>query len=254
MRLRVALVLAMLGVLLAVPIAQAADLPRNGSDAVVAVGEDVSVDRTVDRIVVTGGDVRLGPDARVKGDVIVIFGDLSRSPRAQVDGSEYVLGRGLIDWIPGPGWVAGLVLLAALLIYRIAVWGAVCAIAATLPRATLFERWCRGWEPRPGLSLAIGIVAVVLVIPALGLLVVSAIGIPLALLGLAALLVAAGAGLALFREGPLWPRRPNRLLYAAYLVLPPALEVGLLLTAAGGLGAAIRSLTRAASQRRAGAP
>jgi len=250
--LRIAVILAVLGALLVVPIAQAADVPANRSDAVVAMGEDLSVDRAVDRVVVVGGDVRLGPNARVHGDVIVLFGRLDRAPTARVDGSEYVLSRGLIDWIPGPGWVAGVVLLAALLLYRIAVWAAVCAIAATLPRATLFERWSRGWEARPGLSIAIGIVAVVLVIPALGLLAVSAIGIPLALLGLAALLVAAGAGLAMFREGPLWPRRPNRLLYAAYLVLPPALEIGLLLTAAGGLGAGIRSLTRA--ERRAATP
>jgi hypothetical protein len=252
MRFRVALVLAALAATLLAPVAHAADAPDH-SDAVVAVGRDVSVDRTVDRIVVVDGDVRLGPSARVDGDVIVLFGTLRRSPAARVSGSEYVLDRGLIDWIPGPGWVAGLLLAVALLVYRMAVWAAVCAIAATLPRAAVFERWTRGWEPRPGLSLAIGIVAVVLVLPALGLLALSAIGLPLALIGLAALLVAAGAGLAMFREGPLWPRRPGRLAYAAYLLLPPALEIGLLITAAGGLGAAIRAITRAASERAAAA-
>ena len=250
MRAPLVLIAALIGLFLVVPIAQAASQPAGNTDGVVVVGEDVNVNRTVDRVLVVGGDVRLGPDARVNGDVIVLFGKLDRAPSASVGGSEYVLGPGLIDWIPGPGWVAGLVLLAGLLIYRIAVWGAVCAIAATLPRAAVFERWSRGWESRPGLSLVIGIVALVLVLPALGLLAVSAIGIPLALLGLAALLVAAGAGLAMFREGPLWPHRPNRVLYAAYLILPPALEVGLLLTAAGGLGAAVRSVSRAASRRR----
>jgi hypothetical protein len=251
MRFRVVLVLAALAATLLAPVARAADAAPDHSDAVVVVGRDVSVDRPVDRIVVVGGDVRLGPSARVDGDVIVLFGKLQRSPAAQVGGSEYVLDRDLIDWIPGPGWVAGVLLLVALLVYRIAVWAAVCAIAATLPRAAVFERWTRGWEPRPGLSLAIGIVAVVLVLPALGLLALSAIGLPLALIGLAALLVAAGAGLAMFREGPLWPRRPGRLAYAAYLLLPPALEIGLLITAAGGLGAAIRAISRAASSRAA---
>ena len=246
-------VLAVLAALLAPSAAAAVDGPAGHGDAVVAVGRDLTVDRAVDRIVVVGGDVRLGPSARVDGDVIVLFGTLRRSPTAQVRGSEYVLDRGLIDWIPGPGWVAGLLLVVALLVYRIAVWAAVCAIAATLPRAAIFERWTRGWETRPGLALGIGIIAVVLVLPGLGLLALSAIGIPLALLGLAALLVAAGAGLAMFREGPLWPRRPGRLLYAAYLVLPPALEIGLLITAAGGLGAAIRAITRAASNRAAAA-
>jgi hypothetical protein len=253
MRLVLVGVLTVLAALLSPSAAAAVDAPAGHSDAVVAVGRDLTVDRAVDRIVVVGGDVRLGPSARVDGDVIVLFGTLRRSPTAQVRGSEYVLDRGLIDWIPGPGWVAGLLLVVALLVYRIAVWGAVCAIAATLPRAAIFERWTRGWEPRPGLALGIGIIAVVLVLPGLGLLAVSAIGLPLALVGLAALLVAAGAGLAMFREGPLWPRRPGRLLYAAYLLLPPALEIGLLITAAGGLGAAIRAITRAASSSTAAA-
>ena len=253
MRLVLAVALAALATLLWSSVATAAEGQAGPSDGVVAVGYDLTVDRAVDRVVVVGGDVRLGPSARVDGDVIVLFGTLRRSPTAQVRGSEYVLDRGLIDWIPGPGWVAGLLLVVALLVYRIAVWAAVCAIAATLPRAAIFERWTRGWEPRPGLALAIGIIAVVLVLPGLGLLALSAIGLPLALVGLAALLVSAGAGLAMFREGPLWPRRPGRLLYAAYLLLPPALEIGLLITAAGGLGSAVRAITRAASNRAAAA-
>jgi len=131
MRFRVVLVLAALAATLLAPVARAADAPDH-SDAVVVVGRDVSVDRPVDRIVVVGGDVGLGPSARVDGDVIVLFGKLQRSPAAQVGGSEYVLDRDLIDWIPGPGWVAGVLLLVALLVYRIAVWAAVCAIAALL--------------------------------------------------------------------------------------------------------------------------
>ena len=67
-----------------------------------------------------------------------------------------------------------------------------------------------------------GVVAVAIALPLLGLLAITGVGLPLALLGLAALLlVACGAGLALFREGPLWPRRPNRLAYAAYLFAAP---------------------------------
>lgn len=242
----VALVLA-----LSLPSAASADTEGavNRSGAVVDVGGDASVDREVDRVVVIGGDVRLGPRARVHGDVIVLFGGLDRAADARVDGSEYVLSAGLIDWIPGPGWVAGVILLLALLAYRIAVWAAVCAIAASLPRAAVFERWTRGWETRPGVALAVGVLAVVLVLPALALLALSAVGLPLALLGLAGLLVACAGGLAMFREGPLWPRSPGRLAYAAYLLLPPALEVGLLITAAGGLGTAVRALTRAASER-----
>lgn len=222
--------------------------PAEASGSIVEVGRDVRIDRPVDRVVVTAGDLRLGPNARVSGDVIVLFGDVRSDPGAQVAGSEYVVSGSVIDWIPGPGWLAGLALLVGILIYRIAVWAAVCAIAATLPRTAVFERWAAGWEPGPARALAIGVVAVALALPTLGLLTLSGVGLPLALLGLAALLVAAGAGLTLFREGPLWPRRPGRLAYAAYLLLPPALEVGLLITAGGGLGAGIRAISRAVSR------
>lgn len=237
------LVLVALALAVAAPAAQAAG-PGPGSPTVIEIGHDAVVDRPVERVVVVGGDLVLGPRARVSGDVIVLFGDLDRASDARIDGSRYVVGRSVISWIPGPGWVAGLVLLLGLLAYRVAVWLAVCAIAEALPRSTLYERWESGWDGRPALALALGVVAVAIALPALGLLAITGLGLSLALLGLAALLVASGAGLALFREGPLWPRRPRRVAYAAYLLLPPALEVGLLLTAAGGLGAAVRAITR----------
>lgn len=246
---RLALVaLAVLALLAAAPAALGAGGGRPDA-SVLAVGHDVRVDRRVERVVVVGGDVDLGPHAVVTGDVIALFGDVHADPAARIEGSQYVAGRGLVSWIPGPGWVAGLVLLAALLVYRVAVWAAVSAIAATLPRTAAYERWSDGWEGRPGRALAVGVVAVAIVLPLLGLLAITGLGLPLALLGLAALLVACGAGLALFREGPLWPRTPSRLAYAAYLLLPPALEVGLLLTAAGGLGAAVTTITRDAARR-----
>lgn len=241
MRARVLLVLLALGLCLG------ASSPAAVEGTVLEVGHDITVDRPVERVIVTGGDLRLGPRARVSGDVIVLFGEVRTDPGARVSGSQYVVSRSTIDWIPGPPWLAGVALLAGLLVYRIAVWAAVCAIAATLPRTAVFERWVSGWETRPVRALLIGVLAVVLALPALGLLAITGVGLPLALLGLAALLVAAGAGLALFREGPLWPRRPGRLAYAAYLLLPPALEVGLLITAAGGLGSGIRAVTRAVS-------
>lgn len=244
MRRLLPLLLVLAALVAVVPAAAAAGPPPAGGETVLRVGEDVVIDHLVERVVVVGGDVRLTPAAHVTGDVIVLFGDIDRADGSRVDGSDYAVSAGLIDWIPGPGWVAGLLILAFVLAYRAAVWGAVCAIAATLPRTATYERWSRGWEPRAGVALAIGVVAVVIVLPALGLLAATGVGLPIALVGLAALLAAAGAGLALFREGPVWPRRPGRLAYAAYLILPPALEIGLLITAAGGLGAGIRAISR----------
>jgi hypothetical protein len=208
--------------------------------SIVQVGHDVRVDRPVERVVTLGGDVRLGPHARVSGDVIVLFGTLEKAPGARIGGSELVLDRSLIDWIPGPGWVAAVVLVVLLLLYRAAVWLAVTAVAGTVVRTATYERWSRGWEGRPLVALLLGLVAVAIVLPALAVIAATGFLLPVALIGLAGLLLAAGVGLAMLREGPLWPRRPSRLAYAAYLILPPALEVGLIITAAAGLGAALR--------------
>lgn len=239
---RALLLIVAAALILALP-AQAVAADPAHSD-VIEVGHDATVDRTVGRVVVLGGSLSLGPHARVSEDVIVIFGDLRRSPGARIDGGQYVAGRALVDWIPGPGWVAGVLLALAVLLYRVAVWGAVSAIASTLPRSALYERLSAGWEERPALALGLGLLATAVALPALGLLAITGVGLPAALIGLAALLVACGAGLALFREGPFWPRRLPRPVYAAYLILPPALEVGLLITAAGGLGSALRALSR----------
>jgi hypothetical protein len=186
----------------------------------------------------------------VQDQVIVLFGKLHRAPGAEVGGAVYVLDRSLISWIPGPGWVEALVLILCALLYRAVVWAAVAAIAATLVRTAAFEWMEAGWRGHPGRALAAGLAAVVLLVPAITLAAATGFLLPLALVGLAGLLVACGAGLAFFREGPLWPRRPNRALYAAYLLLPPALEIGLLLTAAGGLGAGLRAIGQAAARRR----
>jgi hypothetical protein len=214
--------------------------------SVVAVGRDAEVVGEAERVVVVGGDAILHRHARVDGDVIVLFGSLRREPGARIGGAQYVVGRGVVSWIPGPGWVEAIVVVLLILAYRALVWSVVWTLAASVVRTATYERWSVGWERRPGIALAIGLVAVAVVVPALALLAATGLGLPIALLGLAALLVAAGVGLALLREGPLWPHRPGRLLYAAYLVVPPALEIGLLLTGAAGVGAGLRALTRRA--------
>jgi len=247
---RVCVLVAVLALLLAGAAgARAATAPQRGAESVVTVGEDVTVTGPVERVVVVGGDVTLTDGARVKDQVIVLFGRLHRAPGAQVHGSVYVIDRGLISWIPGPGWVEAIVLVILALIYRAVIWAAVSTIANTLLRTAAFERLETGWRTGRGRALAAGLVAAVLLVPAITLAAATGVLLPLALVGLAGLLVACGAGLALFREGPLWPRRPHPALYAAYLVLPPALEIGLLLTAAGGIGAALRAIGQAAARR-----
>jgi hypothetical protein len=244
------LLVAVLALILSGPVRAGAATPApRQADGLVAVGEDVTVTGAVERVVVLGGDLTLTAGARVQDQVIVLFGTLHRAPGAQVGGAVYVLDRSLIGWIPGPGWVEAVVLILCALIYRAVVWAAVAAIAATLVRTAAFEWLEAGWRAGPGRALAAGLVAVVLLVPAITLVAATGFLLPLALVGLAGLLIACGAGLALFREGPLWPRRPRRALYIAYLLLPPALEIGLLLTAAGGIGAALRAIGQAAARR-----
>lgn len=241
-------VLAALAVLLLCAAAFAGPAWAAGSESgdVVRFGDDVTVRGTVERVVVVAGDVRLTAGAHVLGDAVVLLGDLHKDPGAQVDGGEYVAGRSIVDWVPGPTWVGILVLVALGVLYRLAVWAAVSAIAGALVRTSVFERWAVGWEGRPALALALGMLLVAIALPAVALLALTTILLPVALLGLAGLLVACGAGLALFREGPMWPRRPNRLAMAAVIVLPPALEIVLLVTAAGGLGSGARAIGRLA--------
>ena len=88
---------------------------------------------------------RSGRTARVTGDVIVLFGDVSAAA-GRAGGRLRVRGRPRPDRLdPGPGLGRGAGASAsALLVYRIAVWAAVCAIAATLPRTATFERWSGG--------------------------------------------------------------------------------------------------------------
>ncbi len=243
MRRLAVLVLVLVGLALAGASPALAASGQNG-ESVVEIGHDVRINGPVKRVVTVGGDVRLGPRARVEKEVIVLFGSLEKAPGAQVGGSELVVDRSLVDWIPGPGWVAALVVIALLLLYRIAVWLAVTAVASTVVRTATYERWSRGWDGRPLVALLLGLVAVAILLPALAVIAATGFLLPVALIGLAGLLLAAGGGLAMLREGPLWPRRPNRLVYAAYLILPPALEVGLIITAAAGLGAALRLPTR----------
>jgi hypothetical protein len=215
--------------------------PAAASDTIVAVGHDEDVSGAVERVVVVAGNVRLHSDARVAGDVIVLFGNLDRDPGSRVGGSEYVVDRGVVSWVPGPSWVEALIVIALVLIYRALVWAAVWALAAAVVRTATYERLAAGWTARPLIALVLGAVLTVVLVPALALLAATGLGLPLALVGLAGLLVAAGFGLALLREGPLWPRRPGKLLYAAYLIVPPALEIGLLLTCSAGLGATVRA-------------
>jgi len=126
---------------------------------------------------VAAGTLALGPGARIEGKLHLTGGDLQRDPAAQVIGGvDYTrhhwhrhertaTERFLHGWI----WTMGLVLLAAL-------------IAAALPEAS--RRMAQELEARPWITPLLGLVALVTIPIAAALLVVTIIGIPVALLAI----------------------------------------------------------------------
>jgi hypothetical protein len=150
-------------------------------------------------VVVLGGQVRLGPEAVVDGEVVTVGGEAEVSPLAKVQGGvdETVLRVPDIDgnWSPmSRSWVAGLALAATM--FRLVIVFLVASLLTVVAPA-----WVRriSWRASEGLasSAAIGLFCQVAFIPALLLLVaalaVSIVGIPL--IGAMPFLVAA-AGLA----------------------------------------------------------
>ena len=155
-----------------------------------AAGGRVLIDAAVDGDVVsTAGHLTLGPNARLAGKLRYRSGDeLARDPAAQIAGAvEYLPlpGRGASapaqrerDWderhserMVGAGWfwTLGLMAIAAVLV-------------AALPVTS--QRVAQALRARPGWSLLWGFVALVCIPVAALILMISIVGIPLALLTL----------------------------------------------------------------------
>ncbi|MGZ5036168.1 MAG: bactofilin family protein [Usitatibacter sp.] len=145
-----------------------------------AAGGHVLIDGPVDGdVVVSGGKVELGPNARIGGNLRYRTRDFTRDPAAQVTGSveALALGRGMraqrSPWRhrAGGGWIwsAGVMLMAALLA------GALPAVSA---------RMAAELRSHPGMSILWGLVAFACIPVAALLLLVTIIGIPLAILAI----------------------------------------------------------------------
>jgi cytoskeletal protein CcmA (bactofilin family) len=153
-------------------------------------GGHVLIDGPVDGdVVASGGQVELGPNARIGGKLRYRTGDFKRDPAAQVAGSvEALAARGAMhaDGSPwrrraGGGWIwsAGVMLMAAL-------------FAAALPGVS--TRMAGELRSHPGLALLWGLVAFACIPVAIVLLLITIIGIPLALLALFSFFVLLIAG------------------------------------------------------------
>ena len=73
------------------------------SNAVVVIGGSAAIDgRVRDGVVVVGGDLTLGPTADVQGDIVLVGGKLNRDPQARQSGSVNYVSIG--DWSRQATW------------------------------------------------------------------------------------------------------------------------------------------------------
>ena len=145
-----------------------------------AAGGHVLIDGPVEGdVIASGGEVELGPNARIGGKLQYRTNDFKRDPAAQVTGSVEALavhramrGDGS-SWRMRAGgrwiWSAGVMLMAVLL-------------AAAAP--TVSARMAEELRTHPGLALLWGLVAFACIPVTALLLLITIIGIPLALLAI----------------------------------------------------------------------
>lgn len=169
-------------------------------DAVVVIGGSVKIEgRVREGVLAVGGDVELGPEADVRGDIVLVGGSLIRSPGARLSGAVSNVAFG--DWWPWRGeWRAGrwgmggiwadmdgravwswLGLAAATA--RVAILALLMAFILGIARARV-ARVGRAAAAEPGRALLVGLAAEVLFIPLLMIfsiaLALTIIGIPIA--------------------------------------------------------------------------
>lgn len=152
---------------------------------VVVIGGSANIDGEAREgvVVVGGGELRIGPNARISGDVVAVAAGLSIDPAAEVHGEvSHVTVRWpgvTFGWAPLGWWAAALLGLTLFRLALVFVGGGFLSVVAP----NWIERVSSQTAAAPVLSLAIGLTAQILFVPALVMLVValsiSIIGIPL---------------------------------------------------------------------------
>ncbi len=210
-------------------------------DGAIAVfgGSVVIAGEVTQDVTVVGGSVELRHGAVVDGDVVVTGGKVQRAPTAQVRGRVIQKpsrpwrwsrwGVGLFGWTPwmaavphgGLGWALGGLLHLLVAGLRAGVLAALAALAVVLaPQPT--RRVAQGMLTHPWESLAMGLLGLLITPVVVVVLVITLVGIPLALVGLVVLALAA-----LYGWLALGVALGQRLAQAVDLHLPEALEAAL---------------------------
>lgn len=162
---------------------------------VVAVLGSVRVDGEVsDQVVAVLGSVDLGPEARVRGDVIAVGGRIRRAPGSEIGGSIReisVMAPDVHLHMPGGSWIAyGLldpftrIARLVMTLFRLFLLGLLGSILVLIAREPI-ERLAERVRTEPLRTAVVGLLAELLFLPALVLttivLAISIIGIPLLL-------------------------------------------------------------------------
>jgi hypothetical protein len=157
------------------------------TDAVVVVGGSATIHgRVRDGVVVVGGNLHLASTADIRGDVVLVGGEITRDAGAQlVGGVNYVSfgdwSRRNLGWIPSVqfGEIGRWLSLAGTLA-RVAVLGLLMAMMLIVARAPV-ARVGRAALAEPLRALIVGLAAEIFFIP---LLVAASVGLALTIIGI----------------------------------------------------------------------
>jgi hypothetical protein len=157
------------------------------TDAVVVVGGTVTIDgRVRDGVAVVGGNIHLSSTADVRGDIVLVGGELTRDAGSQlVGGVNYVSfgdwSRRNLGWIPTVrfGEIGRWLSLAGTLA-RVSVLGILMAMMLIVARAPV-ARVGRAALAEPMRALIVGLAAEIFFIP---LLIAASIGLAITIIGI----------------------------------------------------------------------
>ena len=203
------------------------------------VGQDVTIDGTASGpVFVVGGNLSVGPTGKA-ANVTVIAGQIRTAPGAQLHGDVFQFGG------PFPelnGWSFAAAALAALALHSLLVWIVVSA-GARFAATRHVQPLALALRDRPARTATAGVLAAAGLIALSLLLLLTVVGIPIALMIWGLLLVTVPLGVAtLSALLPDLPRGRSLLLVAAIPLVGDAL---LALAMAVGTGALLRLIARA---------
>lgn len=158
----------------------------------VVIGGDAEINGQVrGDLVVILGNVTMGTNAEVRGELVVVGGNLTAPPGVRIDGDRVVIGADEafvpgLQWLHRPiEWVARIGMTARPFPYQYA-WSWLIAgiflllyILASVLFPRSIERTLQVLDLRPGGSFVTGLLALMLVVPLAIFLVVSVVGIVL---------------------------------------------------------------------------